>query len=135
MRNPPSHVYTVAKDYRVNLTVWNSQWPDLTSTATATVRVYDVPVASFTADRVTGQAPLPVNFTDTSTGNPYSWLWNFGDGTTSSARNPPTHTYSAPGNYTVMLRVKNPAGSSTTTRVITVLPSRPSPISWSAEPG
>lgn len=131
-KTPPPHLFIQARNYTVNLTVWNSAWPGLTSTATATIRVYATPVASFTADRLSGTAPLLVTFTDTSTGNPYSWLWNFGDSTTSSQQNPPTHTYTTPGNYTVLLRVTNPAGSSTTSRVITVLPSPPvAAFTWS----
>jgi hypothetical protein len=45
-----------------------------------------------------------VQFTDTSTGTPTSWLWNFGDATTSTLQNP-TKTYSTPGDYTVTLTV------------------------------
>ena len=87
---------------------------------------YALPVASFTADPPLGQAPLAVNFTDTSTGNPDSWLWNFGDGTTSIVRNPPMHIFTAPGEYTVRLQVENLAGTSPVFyRVITVLPSPP----------
>ncbi|MEN6518314.1 MAG: PKD domain-containing protein [Methanospirillum sp.] len=124
-KNPPPQVYSVAKDYRVNLTIWNSQWPDLTSTATATVRVYAPPVASFTADMVVGPAPLWVNFTDTSTGNPYSWTWVFGDNTPSVGGPNQMHKYITPGNYTVTLLVENPAGTSTASRVITVRLSPP----------
>ena len=42
------------------------------------------------------QFPLPVQFTDTSTGGPTSWAWDFGDGATSNLANP-THTYAAAG--------------------------------------
>lgn len=58
--------------------------------------------ASFSADQTSGSAPLTVRFTDTSTGNPTSWKWEFGDGTSSNDQNP-THTYSGPGEYTVAL--------------------------------
>ena len=55
-----------------------------------------------------------VQFTDAST-DPrdaiQSWAWNFGDGTSSTDRNP-THAYSAPGQYTVTLRVTTADGSS-----------------------
>ncbi|NIM11614.1 MAG: PKD domain-containing protein, partial [Candidatus Aminicenantes bacterium] len=49
---------------------------------------------------------LTVNFTDTSTddGTIVSWLWDFGDGNTSTEQNP-THTYAADGTYTVTLTV------------------------------
>lgn len=51
-----------------------------------------------------------VQFTDTSTNSPTSWLWNFGDSTTSTAQNP-TKTYSTPGTYTVTLTATNAGGS------------------------
>ena len=51
-----------------------------------------------------------VQFTDTSTGSPTSWLWNFGDSTTSTSQNP-TKTYSTPGTYTVTLTSTNAGGS------------------------
>ncbi|AAM05167.1 DUF3344 domain-containing protein [Methanosarcina acetivorans] len=68
------------------------------------------PIADFTATPTSGDAPLAVNFTDTSTGSPTSWSWDFGDGANSTAQNP-LHTYSAEGNYTVNLTVENDAGS------------------------
>ncbi|MBS0659792.1 MAG: PQQ-dependent sugar dehydrogenase [Verrucomicrobia bacterium] len=70
------------------------------------------PVASFTATPATGQTPLPVTFTDTSTapGSSLSaWSWNFGDGTTSNQQHP-THTFPQPGVYTVSLTVTNALG-------------------------
>ena len=58
----------------------------------------------------TGCAPLTVQFPDSLTTQPVTWLWNFGDGTTSTAP-APEHTY-APGNYTITLTVATPAGCS-----------------------
>jgi PKD repeat protein len=52
------------------------------------------PVASFTASPQVGTAPLPVNFTDTSTGSITSWSWDFGDQRGSTVQNP-SHTYGA----------------------------------------
>ena len=49
-----------------------------------------------------GVAPVEVSFTDTSTGEPTSWTWDFGDGTTSTERNP-VHTYAAAGVATMGL--------------------------------
>lgn len=66
--------------------------------------------AKFACGPVYGVAPLEVRFTDLSTGNPTSWSWSFGDGGTSIQQHP-THTYSAPGSYTVSLTVSNGAGS------------------------
>ena len=84
-----------------------------------------VPVPGFSATPVTGFNPLTVTFTDTSTGAPTSWSWDFGDHQTSSTRNA-SHTYSDPGTYSVSLTVTYPGFenmSVTKTDYITVLPS------------
>ena len=60
--------------------------------------------AIFMATVTSGDAPLEVIFIDKSNGVPTSWLWDFGDDTTSIERNP-THTYSTAGIYTVSLTV------------------------------
>lgn len=86
------------------------------------------PTASFTASPTSGTAPLAVQFTDTSTGSPTAWAWDFGDGATSAAQNP-GHTYTAPGTYTVTLTASNAAGSSTATATITVSDAPPPPPS------
>lgn len=57
-----------------------------------------------------GPAPLTVSFTDSSTNNPTSWYWNFGDGDTSTQQNP-TYTYNNPGIYHVTLTASNENGS------------------------
>lgn len=59
--------------------------------------------ASFSADGNTGAFPFTINFTDTSTGSPDRWLWDFGDGTTSTLQNP-AHQFTAGGTYSVTLR-------------------------------
>jgi gliding motility-associated-like protein len=72
------------------------------------------PTANFTATPTVGCAPLLVQFTSTSTGNPTSYSWNLGNSTTSSFQNPST-SYTIPGTYTVTLTVTNSAGSNTKT--------------------
>jgi PKD repeat protein len=68
------------------------------------------PVANFSASVVTGSAPLIVVFSDTSMNAPTAWLWDFGDGTTSTQQNP-THVYEQEGTYTVSLTATNTSGS------------------------
>lgn len=82
---------------------------------TANISILRLPEADFgfTPNRLT------VSFEDRSTGNPTSWFWDFGDGQTSTSRNP-THTYAAADSYTVTLRVRNSVGEDTTSRVVTV---------------
>ena len=60
------------------------------------------PIAQFSADPTSGDAPLTVVFTDESTGMIDTYLWQFGDGQTSNMQNP-THVYTSPGTYTARL--------------------------------
>lgn len=66
--------------------------------------VSDLPEAEFTsAGAVCPGAPITFTYVEKNIGEPVnSWLWDFGDGTTSSLTNP-THTYLIPGNYKVKL--------------------------------
>jgi YVTN family beta-propeller protein len=70
------------------------------------------PESRFAANLNSGQAPLPVQFTDQSTGEITSWHWDFGDGTTSADQNP-AHTYTTPGNFNVSLTISGPGGANT----------------------
>lgn len=69
------------------------------------------PKARFNASPISGTSPLLVQFTDTSENEPTSWLWDFGDGTTSVEQHP-SHRYLDPGIYSVSLRVENREGIS-----------------------
>jgi len=56
-----------------------------------------------------------INFYDASTNSPISWLWDFGDGNTSTQQNP-IHTYTSSGTYTVSLLVTNTFGNDSLTQ-------------------
>jgi PKD repeat protein len=73
------------------------------------------PAAAFSGSPTSGATSLNVVFTDRSTGSPTSYRWTFGDGTSSTEKNP-IHTYTKAGTYTVTLTTTNAAGSSTVTR-------------------
>jgi uncharacterized protein (TIGR02145 family) len=73
------------------------------------------PVAAFSASPNSGTAPLTVNFTDQSTNNPTTWLWEFGDGTTSTQQNP-SKTYQNADSYNVKLTATNAHGSNSHTK-------------------
>jgi PKD repeat protein len=97
----------------VKLTVRNNAG---TSTATGSPAIVAgaptiPPVAHFNFEPPSGTPPLSVVFTDTSTGSPTTWSWNFGDGSTSTLQDP-THTYTQFGTFNVILTVRNSAGSS-----------------------
>ncbi len=73
------------------------------------------PTANFTASPTVGTAPVATTFIDRSTGVPTAWIWDFGDGSTSTVARP-THTYTTAGIYSVTLTVTNATGTATTTQ-------------------
>lgn len=109
----PAHAFNAPGTYEVLLTASNDGG---SSTFTRTIVVIDPPVASFTREI----NELIVALSDTSTNNPTSWMWDFGDGTTSTQQNP-TKTFGAPGTYEISLVASNDAGDSTAfTQTVTV---------------
>jgi M6 family metalloprotease-like protein len=125
----PLHQYTSAGTYDVSLTATNAGGSD-TETKPGYVTASPLPaapVADFSGTPTSGPAPLPVTFTDQSTGAVDTWAWSFGDGGASSLKNP-SHTYVAPGSYDVGLTASNAGGSDTETKTgyITVL--LPAPV-------
>jgi uncharacterized repeat protein (TIGR03803 family) len=78
-----------------------------------TVFALDANFVGFTASPALGAAPLTVTFASPGVdnyGNPIaSWLWTFGDGSTSSAPNP-SHTYTSAGAFAVALIETNSSG-------------------------
>ena len=82
------------------------------------------PHAGFTVSPDAGPAPLQVQFSDASSdadGDPLSRQWSFGDGSTQSGGQSPSHIYGDPGDYTVTLTVTDPHGArDSKSRVITV---------------
>ncbi len=66
----------------------------------------------------TGPAPLTVQFYDVSAGEVTAWAWDFdGDGLPDSTAQHPTHTFAAPGVYSVTLTVGGPEGTDTAIEV------------------
>jgi PKD repeat protein len=131
----PTHIFNTAGRYEVKLTVTNSAG---SSTASAIIEVTDrpvAPVASFTANPATGDAPLTVQFdSSASTGTITGYAWDFGDGNTSADANP-QYTYTVPNSYTVTLTVSGPAGSSSMTSTVTVNAAAVAPVaSFTANP-
>jgi PKD repeat protein len=69
-----------------------------------------IPQVSFEGTPTSGPPPLVVRFIPTAPGSPESFAWDFGDGGTSTEREP-SYTYIHPGTYTVTFTVKYPGGS------------------------
>lgn len=100
----PTHIYTNPGKYSVKLISDNGIKVDTIIkpnyiNVDSIPKVYEV---DFAADAISGTAPFDVKFTPITNPSSTSWLWDFGDGTTSTAQSP-THTYIDYGNYTVKL--------------------------------
>ncbi|MCX6698680.1 MAG: PKD domain-containing protein, partial [Methanomicrobiales archaeon] len=108
----PVHTYTKSGTYNVSLTITTT--PGVFATVSKQVVLTGTPVASFKANPTAGSEPLNVQFTDTSSNNPTTWFWTYGDGQYGNERNP-VHTYNSPGTYTVKLTATNKDGSDTAT--------------------
>ena len=109
----PSVTYTAAGTYSVSLTVTSPAGVSDTETRPGLVVVR--PLADFTVAPLDGCTASVFNFTNTvavSGGTEISWLWDFGDGTTSTLANP-THSYTAAGTYAISLTATSPGGSTT----------------------
>ena len=116
----PSHQYSTVGNYNVTLTASCGQGA-CTSTKTLSVSVYPIPTANFSANSVClGNS---TQFTNTSTSNPgnqpMTYLWDFGDGQTSTQQNP-THQFSTAGVHTVTLTASCGQGACSNTKTLNV---------------
>jgi PKD domain len=96
----------------ITFSVYARQFANFTQTPATTAK-------SVSGKSVQQKDPFTATFTDTSDANPTKWQWDFGDGTTSSEKNP-MHKYNTAGTYNVTLTVWNDLGSDTTTQKYTV---------------
>jgi PKD repeat protein len=131
-----SHTYPTAGAYSANLTVTDhvgatkvDHWTVVPTTVTGAplaIEAQETPLS--------GGAPLVVSFTSTASGGtaPYSFLWEFGDGTSSANQNT-THTFSAAGSYPGTLTVTDHAGA-TQSASWTVVVVAPLSVTATADP-
>ncbi len=106
----PSHTYTSAGTYNVSLEVNGPGGNDTnTKNGYITVDPCVAPTAGFTGSPTSGDYPLNVSFSNSSSGAT-SYSWDFGDSENSTAANP-SHTYNSAGTFTVTLTATNSCGS------------------------
>lgn len=96
-----------------------SQFPSLQEVTVVPATILVLPGASFMWTPASPVVDQLITFTDTSSGDPTSWLWDFGDGATSDLQNP-THRYASQGDFDVSLTATNEAGSDTATVGLTI---------------
>jgi PKD repeat protein len=110
----PSHSYTKVGNYVVTLKAFSKNGKK-TSSVSETITIGLPPVCQFSYLPLYPMPNLPILFTDNSSNNPTSWLWDFGDGDNSSLQNP-THQFTLAdtvpaGTFIVTLKVTNALGT------------------------
>ncbi|MGN6569027.1 MAG: PKD domain-containing protein, partial [Flavipsychrobacter sp.] len=103
--SPASHIYDSAGTYTVIYIVSNPSSCNGADTVIKTIKVMTPPVADFTYSPLTPETNVPTSFTNLSV-NATSYLWDFGDATTTTDVNP-SHFYKRTGDYKVCLTAKN----------------------------
>ena len=108
----PIHTYISAGIYTVSLTITDTVVGGSSTKSIPMAVTVEVPTADFNGSSLFGCGPLTINFTNAST-TAVSYLWNFGDGNTSTLENP-THTYQNRGSYSVSLTITTANGCTNT---------------------
>ncbi|MCW3090601.1 MAG: hypothetical protein JWP81_1670 [Ferruginibacter sp.] len=104
----PTHLYGNTGVYNIKLTAIDTTTCNKTDVYTSSITVFSIPSAGFSFSPNPAQENKPANFSNFSTGA-VSYLWNFGDGQTSTDTNP-SHQYNATGTYNTCLIAANAAG-------------------------
>jgi PKD repeat protein len=111
----PSCTYTSPGTYTVSLSVSGPGGADEEIKVDYIVITAAAPEPDFTSDLTYGPVPLSVNFTDMSDGIVDTWLWEFGDGGSSTEQNP-TYIFTDEAYFDVSLTVSGPGGTETITK-------------------
>src|SRR5207245_851367 len=109
----PSHTYA-AGSYTAQVTLTDAAGHTANASVAITVSPRLGPSAG--ASRTSGQAPLTVDLTATPAGGktPYTYSWDFGDGSALSTSQNPAHLYASAGTFTAKVTVTDAFGSKAT---------------------
>jgi gliding motility-associated-like protein len=122
----PSHTYTTAGTYSINLV--STATDGCNGTVQKSLVIHALPVVQFTTSGTVACAGIAVGFNDLSTTAPNStYLWHFGDGNSSALQNP-LYIYPTGGTYPVKLVVTTPVGCSDSLTKPSLLTIHPSPL-------
>ena len=113
----PVHIFREKGVFLVKLSVGNKGGDSSTE---MNITVLQDPAADFTVGKDKALVGEEIMFSDKSSGDIDSYLWDFGDGTTSVEKNP-SHIYDSRGSYTVSLEVSNELNSNTEVKNIEIL--------------
>ncbi|MEO5673145.1 MAG: PKD domain-containing protein [Chitinophagales bacterium] len=93
----PNHTYASTGTYTVTLTITVG---NCSATFEQIIEVHPNITGGFTVQAPPYCVGADIQFTESTTGNPAQWNWNFGDGGSSTEQNP-GHAYASEGNYTI----------------------------------
>ena len=128
----PTHTYTDAGTFTATFTVTDADGDsDTDSTEIIVNTTANIPTANASADKTSGTAPLTVNFTGIVIGGdvPFTYEWDFGDGTGPSTEQNPTHTYTDAGTFTATFTVIDNTDDSDSDSVVIIVNVPPLPPS------
>lgn len=100
----PTNSYVTEGAYNVSVIIVTSSGCTDTARVIRGIAANSKPTAKFAANPLSTCAKTSISFTDSSTGNPTQWLWDFGDFTTSTAKNP-NHLYVDTGYFDIKLKI------------------------------
>ena len=126
-----SHVYKTNGTFTVKLIVTDSEGRSNVSEQQIVVNL--LPLPGFTAPPPPIELGVPVPFNDGSTdpdGVVVAWSWDFGDGRTSTERNPIHPGYTTPGTYPVRLTVTDDRGAQASTTAFVDVANTPPVAEW-----
>ncbi|MEW6051131.1 MAG: PKD domain-containing protein [Candidatus Zixiibacteriota bacterium] len=132
----PTHTYTRRGTYTVNFAALDSRQNGCAKTLTISVTTGAALSCTASGAPSSGQAPLTVSFTSSTSGGtaPYSYSWNFGDGSTVIGSQNPTHTYSTPGTFTARMDVTDAQNATCSKTVVVTVTAASLNCSASATP-
>ena len=124
-QNMTTHTYTKAGTYTINMTATNWQPKTASKLKRYTIVEKSVPKeVNFVLPEMkqSGKTPFTVDFKDITPvqSNVTAWFWDFGDGS-NSVEESPSHTYNIPGQYTVILTVRNDMGTNEVRKVALIV--------------
>ncbi|MFZ4814985.1 MAG: PKD domain-containing protein [Phototrophicaceae bacterium] len=124
----PQFTFSDAGTYVVELIAVGAGGQDSHTVTITVTQPPDAPIIDISASQTSGEVPLSVNFTVNSSGGQISqYVWDFGDGATSTSANP-THSYATQGSFTVTLNVQGPGGTDSDTLTVNAVEPIAEPI-------
>jgi len=129
----PKYTFEKTGKYTIKFDATDAEGKTNSAVKESYINVVSSPEADFSFAPEIGRIGEKIQFTDTSTGSPGSWMWDFGDGNSSSLQSP-EHAYTKAGVYNVTLNVGNAMGVGTTKTIqVTIVNNKPV-AAFSADP-